>query len=168
MVKPNKKDSISEKVILRPMKASDLNTVVLLEQMIFTDAWPKSAFVDYLSNDPGIGLIIAESQGMTTGYASYVIATGEAHLTNIAVVPEYRGKSIAKLLINRILEIAINAGCEYIYLDVRQSNSVAIELYKKFGFNELYLKAGYYQSPVEDAIVMVKTLREEKLENGLV
>nr|MBN2277547.1 ribosomal protein S18-alanine N-acetyltransferase [candidate division Zixibacteria bacterium] len=154
--------------IIRPVKPSEINIVVMMEQLIFTDAWPRSAFLDYLDDDPDMGLLVAESGNAIIGYACYIISYGEAQLSNVAVAPEYRGKSVAKLLINRILNMAKNANCEYIYLDVRQSNLSAIDLYRKLGFRELYLRPGYYQTPVEDAIVMVKTLREEDFENGLV
>ena len=152
--------SMLQNLRLRPMTRSDVGRIVLLESEIFPDPWPEAAFLEELDRADR-GVIVADISGMISGYASYIVIYGEAHLTNIAVVPEYRGKSIAKNLLIGILEIAKKAGCEYIFLDVRPTNSAAINLYRKFGFYELYRRPSYYRSPVEDAVVMVKYLDEE-------
>jgi len=153
--------------VIRPMKATDVRKVAMLEIEIFPDPWPEAAFSTEL-NQPDRGVLIAESDSTITGYAAYITAYNEAHLTNIAVVPGFRGKNIAKLLLNSIFGIAREADCEYIFLDVRPTNTAAIELYRKFGFYELYRRPNYYHNPVEDALVMVKNLREEDSKNGLV
>ncbi|MEW5925506.1 MAG: ribosomal protein S18-alanine N-acetyltransferase [Candidatus Zixiibacteriota bacterium] len=149
-----------KKFKIRPMTAADVSKIVMMEMEVFTDPWPKAAFTEELDR-PNRGILIAESNGVITGYAAYIVAFGEAHLTNIAVAPPYRGKNIAKILLNCILGIAREAECENIFLDVRPSNKPAIELYKKFGFYDLYVRPNYYHSPAENAIVMVKNLREE-------
>lgn len=149
-----------KKFKIRPMTAADVNEIVLMEIEVFTDPWPRAAFTEELDRQ-GRGVLIAESNGIITGYAAYIVGFGEAHLTNIAVAPAYRGKNIAKLLLNCIFGIAREAECENIFLDVRPSNKPAIELYRKFGFFELYVRPNYYHSPAENALVMVKNLREE-------
>ena len=157
----------SEQVKVRPMTISDVDRIVLMEAESFSDPWPKQAFTDELGRRDG-GVIIAEIDGIITGYAAYIVCFGEAHLTNIAVTYRYRGKSIAKILLNSIFEIANKADCEYIFLDVRPSNSAAIALYREFGFQELYQRPNYYRMPPEDAIVMVKNLKGDIDTNGLV
>jgi ribosomal-protein-alanine N-acetyltransferase len=144
---------------IRPMTETDVDAVTLLEQLVFTDAWPREAFEQDVDSRNS-GFLIAEIDGILCGYAGYLMGGGEAQLINIAVAPEYRGKSIAKILLNHILEIARKADCENIFLDVRPTNAAAIGLYKKYGFLELYNRPKYYHSPVEDALVMVKNLRE--------
>jgi len=165
MTRPIKTDLNNFRI--RPMNVAEVAKIALLETEIFNDPWPEAAFVDELDRVHR-GVLVAESDSVITGYAVYVTGVGEAHLTNIAVVPAYRGKNIAKLLLNSIFGIAREAECEYIFLDVRPSNKAAIELYRKFGFYELYQRPNYYNSPVEDALVMVKNLREEDSQNGLV
>ena len=144
-------------LVIRPMTVSDIDRVVLLEQQLFTDPWPKLAF-EQDADSENIGFLIAEIDGAICGYAGYMLFLGGAHLINIAVASEYRGKSIAKILLNHILEIAKTAGCVNIFLDVRPSNEAAIGLYRKYGFYELFKRPNYYYSPVEDALVMVKNL----------
>jgi ribosomal-protein-alanine N-acetyltransferase len=152
-------DPQTTNLIIRPMCRSDLYNIVILETQIFPDPWPMAAFEEELNQDYR-GIIVAEVDNFLTGYAGFIIAAGEAQLTNIGVAQEYRGKSIAKSLLNRIFEIAKKADCDYIFLDVRPSNKAAINIYEKFGFSELYRRPNYYRIPPEDAIVMVKNLRE--------
>ena len=145
---------------IRPMSANDLKKVLEIEKISFTDPWPESAFREGLTY-PLHNFVVADHEGEIAGYASYYIELGEARLTNIAVAPEYRRKSIAKRLIKYILEVTAGAGCNYIFLDVRPSNKTAIDLYRKFGFFKLYDRPDYYSSPREDAAVMVKHLNED-------
>jgi ribosomal-protein-alanine N-acetyltransferase len=145
---------------IRPMTRGDIDKIVLIETLIFSDPWPKAAFVEELERDER-GVIVAETGGVIAGYAGYIVGAGEAHLTNMGVAPDFRGKAIAKTLLKCILEIAKKAECEYIFLDVRPSNTAAINLYCKFGFTELYRRPKYYHLPPEDATVMVKVLSEE-------
>jgi ribosomal-protein-alanine N-acetyltransferase len=139
------------------MIKADITAVALMELAIFSDPWPESAFFEILDN-PDQHCLIAEYESTITGYGIYFYETGEAHLANIAVDPDFRGKSIAKKLLNRILEVTRETGCRNIFLDVRQSNLTAINFYRKSGFTEIYRREKYYQTPVEDAIVMVKSL----------
>lgn len=148
-----------EDIIFRQIELGDIPAISRLEKEIFTDAWPEDAFYELLNRDDTFSLKVIYKKEVIA-YAVYVFDVGEAHLANFAVVPRFRGKSIAKYLLNRILEIAREAECENIFLDVRPSNRAAISLYKKFGFMELYRKEDYYITPREDAIVMVKNLRE--------
>jgi len=154
-------------VKIRNMKRSDLHRVHLLETQIFSDAWPMQAFEDCLELDSE-GVIVAEVKGEIVGYAAIITGYEESHLANIAVMPQFRGKSIAKKLLNCILDIARRAKSQCIFLDVRPSNLAAISLYEKFGFVELYRRPGYYRTPNEDALVMVKSLKEDYTDNGLV
>jgi ribosomal-protein-alanine N-acetyltransferase len=142
------------------MLETDIPEIDRLEKQIFTDPWPSSAFRDIFVNDE-IKAVVVEINEEIVAYAVYTIGFGESRLANIAVTSDYRRKSIAKTLLNNIFKIVKEADCEYIFLDVRPSNLAAINLYKKFGFTELYQKPNYYHSPKEDVLVMLKRLREE-------
>lgn len=150
----------SETVTLRDMAEQDLDTVAQMEKEIFPDPWPRSAFAEQLHGD-GWGALVAEADGAIIGYGCYFTVDIEAHLTNIAVRPEHRRKSVAKTLLNAILQRATDAGCQYLILEVRKSNAVARTFYEKRGFRILYRRPNYYRRPVEDAIVMVYYLDEE-------
>jgi ribosomal-protein-alanine N-acetyltransferase len=142
------------------MTLSDLPVVVDLERKIFPDPWPQSAFKEIIDQDGWIGLV-AESNDAVIGYGCFYAVMDEAHLANIAVEESFRRKSVAKQLLDYILRFVSENGCQYIYLEVRPSNVGAIKFYEKFGFEILYKRPRYYRQPLEDALVMVKTLRAD-------
>ncbi len=142
---------------IRPMTIKDLPQVLAIENRVFSDPWPEEAFLDGQYH-PDHHFIVAQKDSEITGYAAYYCDVGEARLTNIAVAPEYQRKSIAKKLLNYILDIVKKEKCEYIFLDVRPTNLAAIDLYKKYGFEKAYIRPGYYDNPPEDAFVMVRRL----------
>ena len=82
----------------------------------------------------------------------------ECHITNIAVLPEYRERGVATQMINKMIEICKCSEITQMTLEVRESNTPAINLYKKFGFAEAGKRPRYYQAPTEDAIIMWKNI----------
>ena len=148
---------------MRPMTASDLTILMELERKIFPDPWPRSAFEDILTDDDWGGLV-AESEGEVVGYASWLVIDIESHLTNIAVPEAFRRKSVAKRLLERILEVVQKAGAEYILLEVRQSNGAAIAFYETYGFTLLQRRPRYYRNPSEDALVMIRYFEDKEMD----
>jgi ribosomal-protein-alanine N-acetyltransferase len=136
------------------MTADDVTEIVAIEKLCFPDPWPRSAFEDILGNSDH-GALVAVQENKIVGYGCYLIIVNEAHLTNLAVIPEARRKGLAKLMLNQILEITESARCEYIILEVRPRNESAIAFYENAGFKLLYRRPRYYRNPVEDALVMV-------------
>jgi len=136
------------------MNRGDLAQIVGLERRIFSDPWPTSAFT-YPESESFEITLVAESDSGIAGYACLMIDNHEGHLTNIAVAPDFRRKSVAKRLLDRIFEIVIERRCKHLLLEVRPSNVEAINLYERYGFKELLRKPNYYRKPVEEAMVMV-------------
>ena len=147
-------------ITIREMEREDLPTVSRLEKEIFSDPWPSRSFAEIL-DDEQWGALIAEHDGEIVGYACYMVVLDEAHLANIATVPASRRKSVAKQLLERILDIVIDQKCGILLLEVRPSNHEALDFYRKFGFMELYRRPNYYRRPIEDALIMVKYLDAE-------
>lgn len=135
------------------MELSDIPNLGSLEEQIFDDPWPREIFEELLEKAGTNALVVLAESGLV-GYAVLEVTPEYAHLTNIAVARDYRRKSVAKLLMDRIFEIVTERLSEIIILEVRPSSSPAISLYKKYGFNELYRQPNYYRQPVEEAIVM--------------
>ena len=151
------------------MAETDLDRIAELEQVIFPDPWPRSAFDDTVDSD-GWGGFVAEADGDIIGYASYFVVCQESHLTNIAVVEAWRRKLVANQLLNAILELVTESECEFLLLEVRPSNQPAVTFYERHGFTTLYRRPNYYRRPPEDALVLVKYLieKESGSTNGLV
>lgn len=94
--------------------------------------------------------------GDVVGYAGMWIVLDEAHVTNVAVAPEHRGRDIGDRLLSELERRARLRGCLRMTLEVRPSNAVAIALYRKHGFVARGRRPGYYSDTHEDAIIMWK------------
>jgi len=138
------------------MSFNDLNRVYELERKLFPNPWPRSFFETDLENPKTVALI-AELEGEIVGYAMSNCVDTEFHITNIAVASEVQRQGIATQLMNEFEEMAKARGCTSAYLEVRVGNLAAIELYKKLGFNVLYIRKYYYLDGT-DAYVMYKVL----------
>ena len=83
----------------------------------------------------------------------------QAHINNLAVRPELRGRGLGIQMLEAVMAEARRLGAESLALEVRRSNVAAQRLYKKAGFHEDGVRKSYYTQPVEDALVLVKTLQ---------
>ncbi|HEY90665.1 MAG TPA: ribosomal protein S18-alanine N-acetyltransferase [Dehalococcoidia bacterium] len=89
-----------------------------------------------------------------TGFAGFWIMVDEAHITSIASRGIYRGQGIGELLLQTVIDMAAERKARIATLEVRVSNSVAQNLYTKYGFNQVGLRRGYYSDNREDALIM--------------
>ena len=92
------------------------------------------------------------------GYAACLLSVDTADLLDIAVLSEYRGKGRADALMTFLQAECLARGIKEIFLEVRASNTPAISLYKKHGYQEISIRKKYYSAPTEDALIMRKTL----------
>lgn len=140
-------------MIIRKMLEKDLFEVEQIEQICFTsDAWSESSFLYAIESNELLSLV-AEVDGEIAGY---IVATKiiEANIDSIAVASKYRRQGIAE----KLIKAAFEGFSGEVFLEVRQSNSAARELYKKLGFEELYTRKDYYENPIENAIIMKSQL----------
>ncbi len=87
-------------------------------------------------------------------FAGLWLMVDEAHITTIAVHPAYRGRAIGELMISTLIQIAYDIRARAVTLEVRVSNSVAQNLYRKYGFKEQGIRRRYYSDNHEDALIM--------------
>ena len=99
---------------------------------------------------------------LVTYSISYVIYD-EIHISNIAVVPDYRRLKIGESMFTIALKMGIEKKCQIAHLEVRKSNLPAITLYQKHGFQAVGVRKNYYQNENEDALLMTKKLSGENL-----
>ncbi len=93
-------------------------------------------------------------QASIIGFAGLWLMVDEAHVTTIATHPGYRGRGIGELLLSSLIDIAYRIGARNVTLEVRVSNYVAQNLYKKYGFAEAGVRRRYYSDNHEDAYIM--------------
>lgn len=96
----------------------------------------------------------ADGQVTLAGYAGLWLMVDEAHVTTIAVRPEYRGRGLGELLLVALSEIAMDINARWLTLEVRVSNEVAQSLYRKYSFKPAGVRQRYYSDNQEDALIM--------------
>ncbi len=142
---------------IRRMRSTDLPRVMLIELSTFTMPWSEATFRGLLRRKDS-DLLVAELKGEVVGYAVFWAVFDQGELGNVAVDDEYRGQGIGGKLIEAVLERAQERGVREIFLEVRKSNVRAQELYYTFGFTQVGRRKNYYLEPLEDALVLKKTI----------
>lgn len=144
-------------VRIRPMRPDDLAEVMEIERAAYSTPWPESSFRGLLTRADA-DLLVAEVEGRVSGYAICWAVLDQGELGNIAVAPEWRRRGIARRLLDAVVDAMRERGVRELYLEVRVSNHAAQGLYRQFAFNEVSRRRHYYSNPVEDALVMRRTL----------
>ncbi len=96
----------------------------------------------------------APNQSSIIGFAGLWLMVDEAHITTIAMHPDYRRKGLGEFMLVSLIDIAYNIGANWVTLEVRVSNYTAQNLYRKYGFHEKGLRQKYYSDNQEDALIM--------------
>jgi len=139
------------------MKHKDIEDICALEHEAFTIPWEKFAFEEEMQNDLA-HYTVCELNDKIIAYGGMWLVLDEAHITNIAVKKEYQSMGIGGRLMERMFASAKARGAKYMYLEVRKSNSIAYDMYKKKGFMVEGVRKNYYPDNSEDAIVMLKII----------
>lgn len=153
-------------VNIRPMDKRDINHVVYIEKKCFNCPWTKGTFIDEIFNNKLAHYFVVTLGKKVIGYAGTWTILDEAHVTTIAVHPDFRGKGLGKRLVVTLMLHTIKMGIPRITLEVRASNITARKLYQGLGFLEHGVRKGYYCDNHEDAIIMWKELGKNYVDPG--
>lgn len=140
-------------VIIRRMTLDDVDGVHYIEENTFPKPWSRDSFVQEMTKNHCARYLVAELDGKIIGFAGAWIVLDEAHITNIAVLKDYRGQKIGERLTAELMQYAANLGVVYMTLEVRRSNLVAQNLYKKLNFEYVGIRKKYYEDNGEDAFL---------------
>ena len=141
---------------IRAMQEQDIPFVSQIENQIFSLPWSEKSFRDAAANPDNVYLV-CECTGEIAGYCGMWTVMGEGNVTNVAVHPAYRRMGVAEALLKEMEKKANEKDVTIFFLEVRQSNEAAKQLYNKLGYNPIGVRKRFYEKPVEDAIVMSKT-----------
>jgi ribosomal-protein-alanine N-acetyltransferase len=142
------------KLVFRLMKVEDIPDILIIEREAFTMPWTEEAFRNELTHNHFAKYMVMELAGHIIGYAGMWAIVDEAHVTNIALLEAYRGRKWGDRLLEELMKTASYVGMKAITLEVRVSNEVAQNLYRKKGFRSAGTRKGYYSDNREDALVM--------------
>jgi ribosomal-protein-alanine N-acetyltransferase len=145
--------------LLRAAAESDLNQIARIERSCFGDPWSEESFRRLVGVSPAIFLVaLFPPDKAIAGYAVAFSVGEDAEILNVAVDPKFRGKGLAgQMLDGALIELGVR-GVRTAFLEVRESNSAARALYKSRGFIEIGRRSRYYRRPVEDALVLKRSL----------
>lgn len=139
-------------ITLRYALPSDADAIAIIEKECFSTPWSKKAILE--SMDAGTFFYVATSNDKIVGYMGISKIAGEGYVTNIAVLPNYRRNGIGEKILQHVIKDSKQL--DFISLEVRVSNSAAISLYEKLGFEKVGCRKRFYDNPQEDALIMTK------------
>ena len=147
------KGSQTKAPIIRPMEISDVPEAARLEEETFSMPWKESDFIEMIEA-PYAHFYVADHDGRIVGIIGLRDLSGEGEITNVAVNNDFKRRGIGSLLVSKVIEESTKFGIGDLTLEVRASNEAAIRLYDKFGFKSEGIRPGFYEKPVEDALIL--------------
>ncbi len=136
------------------LTSEHLAAMVAIDRVCFGQHWSIDTYQKELNspNSHFVGLFAAPN--LLVGMGCFWAILDEAHVTMMAVHPDYRRQGGGTKILGGLLEKAVKIEMRHSTLEVRGSNAGAIQLYEKMGFENLGWRTKYYQNPEEDAVVM--------------
>lgn len=156
-------------ISIRKALESDIDTILPIEENAFgTHHWSKQSFISEFSNNYSTYLVAEMPEKKIAGYGGYWRVIDEGHITTLAVSLNYRRRHIADILLYFLIQDAYKFSVKWLTLEVRASNIPAINLYKKFKFEQLGIRKKYYQDNNEDAIMFwTKNINDPSFKKNL-
>jgi len=143
-------------ITLEKMNMTHLEEVLALERLCFSNPWSYEAYRFELEDNQLADYLVVLDAGRVVGYGGMWLIMDEAHVTNIAIHPQYRRRGLGELLLRCLMTRAYVRGARRMTLEVRRSNHIAQRLYEKLGFRGIGYRKDYYSDNGEDALIMWK------------
>ena len=154
------------KLQIRRMRKEDIPGVLQVERACFSEPWSAETFSATLLLPyayyyvaemlPDAGGEMREETPRIVGQCGVRDILGEGEITNVSVLPGFRGRGISRRLLGMLLREAGERGTRVFTLEVRAGNRPAIALYESLGFRTEGVRRGFYEKPAEDALIMWK------------
>jgi ribosomal-protein-alanine N-acetyltransferase len=142
------------KVRVEPMRLEDVPAVHKIESASFPTPWPDYAFRQELQTNRLAHYLIVRIGREAVAYGGLWLMVDEAHITTIAVLPDWRRHGIGGRLMLGLMDVALVLNARVVTLEVRLSNRPARDLYARFGFKPVGVRPRYYSDNGEDALIM--------------
>lgn len=139
--------------MVHEMMPEDVDRVFEIEQICFSNPWSLRSIKSGQNSSIDTWLVL-EEEGDILGYCVFRVIGGEGELLRIAILPEFKGRGLSKKLMDQMVEFSRKKNVHTIYLEVRESNIKARNLYKSYGFSEEGIRKNYYRHPCENAVIM--------------
>ncbi len=147
----NKGNTVGIEITL--MNEAHIAAIAEIEKMCFSHPRSENSLKNELFREESF--YVAAACGETlAGYGGMDIVVDEAYISDIAVHPDYRRMGVASAIMNALINHCTEKNLAFITLEVRKSNTPAIRLYEKLGFESVGTRRGFYTDPKEDALLM--------------
>ncbi len=144
---------------LVPMDKSHLQGIAEIEKECFSTPWTVPMLEEELNNLCASFIVAEGEDGSVLGYAGLHVAVDEGYIDNIAVRQEYRRQGVGRALLGAFMRYG-RENLAFLTLEVRPSNTTAIQFYMEHGFVQVGRRKNYYSAPREDAILMTLEFKE--------
>jgi ribosomal-protein-alanine N-acetyltransferase len=148
-----------EGVTIRAMGQIDLDDILEIEGLSFISPWTRGMFEETICSPIARNLVL-EKDNKVIGYIMLYSVEDEAHIMNIAIHPVHRRKGFGIYLVNHVIKDCSSDGITDFFLEVREGNRGAQDLYRTLGFSVIGKRKGYYRETGEDAYVMHMSLKK--------
>lgn len=149
---------LSPRIEILPMNLHDLDEVLAIEYRVYPFPWSRGNFADSMTS--GYSCWVCRVGGELVGYFVLMLAVDDAHLLNISVAEKRQGMGFGARLLRQAMIAGRQGGATTLLLEVRPSNTQALDLYRHFGFQQIGVRRAYYPADKgrEDALVLTHLL----------
>lgn len=152
---------MSNALLVRPAAfPADLDAIMAIDRLCFTNPWSREMFEWEARNSDVARVYVAEHAAVIIAYCATWLIFDELHINTLAVTPARQRQGVARRMLEMVFEETRREGALRATLEVRAQNTAARQLYASLGFSEGGLRRAYYQSPVDDALILWRTLDE--------
>jgi [ribosomal protein S18]-alanine N-acetyltransferase len=152
MVKERARPTVDIEIV--PMRRRHLPAVLRIEGKVYPRPWSPGLFLSELAQKGSRVYLVAKYRGRVSGYGGVMLLGDEGHITNIAVDPTHHRNRIGTRLLLSLIEASMEREVRSMTLEVRRANEGAQAMYRKFGFETVGVRRGYYAETGEDAYIM--------------
>jgi len=150
---------------LTSVNLADINPIIEIERQSFSWPWKRVSFLGELNNGQACSYMVKLNDSThadkVIAYIFFRQVKEELHILKIAVTPAWRSRGIASRLLKKCFTTGLKRGATSAFLEVRPSNASAMALYNKKGFRIIGRRPKYYTDTREDALVLMKNLKED-------
>ncbi|UJP05353.1 MAG: ribosomal protein S18-alanine N-acetyltransferase [Nitrosomonas sp.] len=134
--------ALGSAVTIRAMMLPDIDRIILIEREIFLFPWSPGNFADSIKSGYYCRVLVQEK--VLAGYGIMMLSPEEAHVLTLGVASDRQGRGLGKCMLQHLIDYARTQGAKSVFLDVRDSNHGAAQLYQRMGFQQIAIRKDYY------------------------
>lgn len=142
---------------VRDVTPNDIDAVAAIEAVSFPDPWSRRAFAALVDREEVV-FLVATREDRVVGFAVAWYAADQGELSNLAVDSADRRGGVGAQLLEAVMDRGRARGAVDLWLEVRESNVAARQLYQRQQFEEAGIRKAYYDAPREDAVIMRRSI----------